>query len=159
MARDDTGIKAATLWAGREGGSARVLDVAAGYVRFVDQDDRVDVLHHYAFRERYLSPAETRQSVRQRFLDPATARRLGSQFAMSLANLASFHVFWSPTLKRMFARSLSVPLTECAAAARGRPALPADAVHVGTYADPASPDQFFEDLNDAIATDGCTGAL
>jgi hypothetical protein len=180
--RDAADITKGSLWPGHSGGSARVLAVSAGYVRFMDDAGAVHVEHHWRFRERFVSPAqvarETRlklaaqreaetikrrtmreqfRSIRERFLDSATVQRSRSQFSMSLANLANFHAFWSPTLKRMFARNATMHLSECARASRGRPALPPDAIHVGTYSHPVSTDAFFEDLNDVLATEGNSG--
>lgn len=134
MARGAADIALGALWRGHGGGTARVLGIDAGYVRFMKDDGAVEHLHQWLFRERYVAPYD--------------AKRCRSQFSMSLANLVSFHVFWSPMMKRMFARSSNVPPSDCAVAARGRPALPADAVFIATYAEPATPEQFFEDLND-----------
>jgi hypothetical protein len=141
--RDAADITVGAQWPGRRGGAARVLDVSAGYVRFVDEVGRVEIAHQWQFRQRYLQPYD--------------ARRLRSWFAMCAANLIEFHVFWSSALGRSFARTSTVAPEDCAAAARGRPALPPDAKHVGTYAQPVSPDAFFEDLNDVLATEGNSG--
>lgn len=122
---------------GCSGGAARVLAVSAGYVRFARSEGCIEILHHALFLQRYVPIFE--------------ARQVRSQFSMSLANLSNFHVFFSRCQRRIFARSAKVPIESCAGAARGRPALPADAVYVGTYSDPVSPDDFFSDLHDAIA--------
>jgi hypothetical protein len=132
--RDAADITLGALWRGRSGGTARVLGIDAGYVRYMKDDGAVELVHQWYFRDRYVAPYD--------------AKRCRSQFSMSLANLISFHAFWSPKLKRMFARSSNVDPSDCAAASRGRPALPADAIYIATYSEPATPEQFFEDLND-----------
>lgn len=70
---------------------------------------------------------------------------------MSLAVLATFHAFFSPSMQRMFARSTTRNPEQCYGPARGSPALPQDALYVNTYATPAQPSDFEEDLNDALA--------
>lgn len=143
-------ITRGSIWPARSGaGHARVLTVSSGYVRFARPDGTVEVLHHLRFRERFASPYDTRQ--------------FRSQFSMSLANLVSMHVFYSRAMNRVFMRSTSVPPPACAESARGRPALPADAVHVGTYSDKeiarrqwhrpglTAAEAFFQDLNDVVA--------
>lgn len=52
---------------------------------------------------------------------------------MSLCNVQAMHVFWSPALRRIYTRSTMRSIADCYRSGRGRPALPADAVHVGTY--------------------------
>ncbi len=139
MAEATADVTPGSIWLGRYGGHARVISVEGGYVRFAREDGHVDPLpmHRWRFRELYLEPYD--------------ARRCRSQFSMSVANLVSFHAFYSPTARRMYARSANVPPSSCAGASRGRPALPADAIFIGTYESPVSPAAFFEDLNDALA--------
>jgi hypothetical protein len=157
-ARDPGDIIVGSIWTGRTGGSARVLSVSAGYVRFVDASGEPDTRHQWEFRRRYMSPREARQAAREQHLPRDVIGRCRSQFSMSIANLVACHIFFSRTCSRIFARSSGVPLEECHKPARGRPALPPDAIHIGTYAEPASPDAFFEDLNDALASQGNSGS-
>lgn len=145
MARD-TGaadITVGALWLGRIDGSARVLTVTAGYVRFMDTDGEPQVMHQHQFR--------------RQFVQPYDARRLRSQFTMSLANLGSFHLFFSRSLGRIFARNPTLDLDDCRTASRGRPALPPDAEYVNTYTEPVRTDALFDDLNDVLATEGSSG--
>lgn len=135
--RNAADITRGSIWPARGAGHARVIAVAGGHVRFARESGAIEVLHHLRFREVYREPYD--------------ARQCRSQFSMSVANLVSFHAFWSPSLRRMFARSSTIRPSDCARASRGRPALPPDAVLVGTYVAPVSPDTFFADLNDVLA--------
>lgn len=129
-------IAPGSQWAGKDGTKVRVLSTTSTHVQF-DGPAGVRLLHHWHFREHYSSPYD--------------ARKVRSQFSMSLAVLATFHAFWSPGLRKMLARSDSRRPQECYRAARGSPALPPDAVYVNTYASPAHPSNFEEDLNDVLA--------
>jgi hypothetical protein len=139
-----------SIWPGRCGGHATVITSAAGYVEFERADGTRGRVYHEHFRADFISPYDS--------------RNLRSQFAMCVANLESFHAFWSPSAQRLLARSSVVPPEDCRGAARGRPALPEDARYVGTYcASDTQPtkrwkeraiklaDRFFEDLNDHLA--------
>jgi hypothetical protein len=143
-------IVAGSRWPSARGpGCATVRAVAAGYVDFTFNDGAVvahERLHHEQFRRLYIEPYDSR-SVR-------------SWFSMSLANLQACHVFWSRALRRGFARNISRAPDDSRAAARGSPAIPADAMYVGTYSSPFAPDAFLDDLNDTLATeaDGTTAA-
>jgi hypothetical protein len=106
-------------------------------------------------RHREPEPPMFAEHFRERFAPLIARARLRSQFSMSLANLDNCHVFFSPTLRKMFARSARVDPGEVFNSARGRPALPKDSLHIGTYADPVSPEAFFEDLHDELAAAGC----
>lgn len=117
--------------------AVRVISVCLGYVRYMD-GDVLGIEHHELFRSRFEQPYD--------------CRRVRSQFSMSLQNLLEFHAFWSRSTRKMFARSVRDP-QDAYHAARGRPALPNDALLVGTYAHPATPDDFLQDLNDLIACD------
>lgn len=125
-------------------GHAIVRDAAAGWIEFTYSDGtrvlELERMHHTEFRKRFVAPYDS--------------RALRSQFSMCLANLQSFHAFFGRRARRIFARSVSRPPEESRAAARGSPAVPPDAVFVGTYYNPFAPDRFLDDLNDALATDG-----
>jgi len=136
-------IARGSTWIAREGeGSALVVRVCAGWVFFADASGAMSEMYYAQFRAR--------------FSEPYDAQQCRSQFSMSLANLANFHAFWSPSQRRMPARSATAAPDEMRGAARGRPALPDDAQYLGTYAidedKPRGPvDAFLEDLNDLIA--------
>lgn len=135
--RDCCDIVPGSVWS-RGDSSAYVLGVAEGYVRY-ETGGEPELLHHSQFRALFSSPYD--------------ARKVRSQFSMSLANLVTFHAFWSPSANRMFARSVSRgDPTKAYAPARGSPALPIDAIFVRTYDDRATPNDFFEDLNDVLAS-------
>lgn len=135
-------------WVSAHGtGYAIVISAAAGYVAilFTDGGEIVqERMHHNVFRERFVAPYDSRE--------------VRSKFSMYLANLAEFHAFWSAASKRLLARSSTRSPKDAFAPARGSPALPKDAIHVGTYAQPFSPDAFLADLNDAIAGSSTSAA-
>lgn len=116
---------------------ALVRGSAEGYVDFTAAGVR-QRMHHEQFRREYLEPYASRQ--------------VRSQFAMCIANLQAFHAFWSTEARRIFARSIGRPPNESRVAARGSPAVPAEAIYIGTYSDPFTPEAFLADLNDALAT-------
>lgn len=63
-------------------------------------------------------------------------RSLSSKIATALIVLQCVHGFWSPSLRRFFARSpISIRnrIEEYYTAARGRPALPRDAEYLGYF--------------------------
>lgn len=128
-------IHPGSTWVG-EDGFACVRNVDAGYVRYTI-DGVACTIHHDQFRRQFQSPYD--------------ARRVRSQFSMSLAVLAVFHAFWCSASQRFFARSVTRAPNACYSAARGSPAVPQGAVFVGTYSPPATPDVFLEDLNDVLA--------
>lgn len=82
---------------------------------------------------------------------PYDARRLRSQFTMTVANLSSFHAFFDAAAKRLYARTAKLPAHESRSPSRGRPPVPSNALYVGTYCEPVTADLFFDDLNDALA--------
>lgn len=129
-------------WPSRRGiGVAEVTEVGANRVTFTFIDGaRVTRgwLHHLEFREQYEQPYDSR-AVR-------------SKFSMYLANLPSFHAFWSRTARNLFARSTTRSPADSFSPARGSPALPPDAIYVGTYAQPFPTDAFLADLHDALAS-------
>jgi hypothetical protein len=140
------GILPGSTWIGRDGpGYARVLEAVSGHVRFIDHAGAMRTVHHLQFRDLFEAPYE--------------ARAVRSQFSMSIANLVSFHAFWSLALKRLLARSSNRSIEDSRKAARGSPALPPDAFHVGTYAQPITADAFFTDLNDALAIRAAASAV
>ena len=141
MARDrhTCDIVLGSTWNAADGARARVIDADAGYVRFQHQDGRVEVTHHLRFRER--------------FAPPYNARKVRSQFSMSLDNLESFHAFWVPAERRLTVRSARRSPEDAYKPSRGRGgAVPKEAIYVNTYSNPVSPDAFFGDLHDAIAS-------
>lgn len=154
-------IAPGSTWNARAGdGCAIVIRIVGAYVEFEDEAGRLHMgpgaMYHAHFRERYVEPYD--------------AQQCRSQFSMSLANLANFHAFWSPSQRRMYARSATGDPAEVRGAARGRPALPADAEYIGTYAvdereDGTQPrrmgpcEAFLEDLNDLLASIGRTPAI
>lgn len=119
-----------------ESSAVRVVSVCSGYVRYMD-GQVLGMCHHDLFRREFSRPYD--------------ARHIRSWFAMCLNNLAEFHAYYSPSRQRTFARSVTRQPEEAYAASRGSPALPADAVYVRTYADPATPNDFIQDLNDVLA--------
>jgi hypothetical protein len=153
MARDRhaADIPHGSAWCDPQGVCVIVRSVSGGLITFTDEDGAVDMLHVNRFRDRYTDA-------------PYDAKRVRSQFSMSVANLESFHAFWSDSAKKMYARGAAEPPERVRTAARGRPALPLDAEYVGTYSGRVvvppwwnrqrllkSVDAFFEDLNDLIA--------
>jgi hypothetical protein len=117
------------------GTCVQVLSTAGGYVRAWDGAEARHV-HHAKFR------AEFRQAYDR--------NAFRSQFSMSLCNLEEFHAFFSPSVRRFFARAVNRSPEECFAARRGSAALPADAVFVATYAKSFSPSDFLNDIDDVI---------
>lgn len=73
---------------------------------------------------------------------------LRSKVSMSLCNLEHFHAFWSGSRRTIFCRS--VARSDPFAPARGAPALPSDAVQIGTYAMPCSSALILQDLLDLL---------
>lgn len=152
MARDrvSADITRGSIWRRADGSAAVVRSIAAGHVCITGSTGEIEVLHVNEFRATFTE-------------SPYDARQVRSQFSMSVANLESFHAFWSMKEKRMYARSSACAPEDVRGAARGRPALPDDAIYVGTYsgsviAQPRwgrrvmkSVEAFFDDLNDAIA--------
>jgi len=67
-------------------------------------------------------------------LTRAEILRWRSWVAMSLCQLQHCNILWSPSRRRLLARSAHHSLKECFKSAKGRPALPPDAVLVGNYA-------------------------
>lgn len=121
MARDRLAADVApgSVWLTADASSsARVISTGSGYVRF-EADGDVEIIHVHRFRERYVEPYD--------------ARRVRSQFAMSMANLENFHVFWSESQRKMYARTAKIAVQDCYKSARGRPALPPDAEWLETY--------------------------
>jgi hypothetical protein len=139
------GILVGSTWLGHAGGYARVLGTDCGCVDFMDQGGEIRREHHLQFRARFDAPYD--------------ASAVRSQFTMSIANLISLHAFWSPSLKRLLARSSNRSIEDSRKAARGSPALPPDAFHVGTYAQPVDANAFFTDLNDALAIRAAASAV
>ena len=74
-----------------------------------------------------------------------------SQIAMSLCNIGTLNLFWSPTTRRVYARSTSRSIAQCFFPGVGRPALPTDAVHVGLYEYGIPVALVMDDLDDVIA--------
>lgn len=72
---------------------------------------------------------------------------------MTLANLGIFVAFWSPSRRRFYARTRTTckiaDLSDLFRPARGKAALPADAVYVGCYAGPFSSETLLEDVEQA----------
>lgn len=128
-----------SMWSAREGvGTALVITVNLGFVVYEDETGRARTTLASRFRDRFEPP-----------YDP---REWRPRFCMSLANLLSFHAFWSERERRMYARTASKSIDDCYQPSRGRGgAVPRDAFYVGTYAIPASSDDFLEDLNDKLA--------
>lgn len=60
-------------------------------------------------------------------------QRIGSQISCSLCNLQHVHFFWSPGTRRLYARTVGLEIDAYHRAGRGRPGVPLDAWHVGTY--------------------------
>lgn len=118
---------------------AHVVIVSAGnkYVEFMREGGKLEVWYDVHFRARFAH-----------IYDRAAIR---AQFQMSLANLDSFHAFWCPQAKRLFARSTARAPEASYAAARGSPPLPQSAIHVGTYSNPFPADAFLGDLDAVIA--------
>ena len=113
----------------------QVLSTAGGYVRIWDGAIARHV-HHAQFRGEFRQ-AYDRNAFR-------------SQFSMSLCNLEEFHAFFSPSVRRFFARCVSRPPEEAFKATRGATALPADSLFVGTYARSFSASDFLEDIDDVV---------
>lgn len=141
-------ITRGSIWRASDGSHARVMSVCAGYVSFARRGV-IDRMHHHVFRNEFERPYD--------------ARRLRSQFSMTLNNLVSFHAFWGLTSRRLYARASNVRPEDCRTASRGRPALPADAVYVGQYSDAVimprqwhgpqltAYEKFLQDLHDVLA--------
>lgn len=72
-------------------------------------------------------------------------RRLKRQFSMTLVNREHVEIYWTPSGKRIIARTV-------AAADKGlrRRVLPDDAHLVGTYAHPFNVNDFLGDLDDLL---------
>jgi hypothetical protein len=147
--RSAADIGLGSIWCRGDGTCAIVRSVNARHVTFTDHVGAIDTFHVNRFREVFVE-------------SPYDARDVRSQFSMSVANLDSFHAFWSPSQKRMFARSAACRPEDVRTAARGRPPLPPDAEFIGTYAGKivvhqgwkqrvmCSVDAFFDDLNDRL---------
>lgn len=122
----------------------QVLSTAGGYVRYWD-GSAARHMHHLKFRAAFRQ-AYDRDAFRK-------------QFSMSLCNLEEFHAFFSPSVRRFFARRVSRTPEESFAATRGAAALPGDAIFVGTYAKSFSPSDFLNDIDDLLEILQGTGAL
>jgi hypothetical protein len=85
-------------------------------------------------------------------LSIAERSRIRSQIGMSLCNIGVMHLFWGPTARRIYARSIRRSIEDCYFCSRGRPKLPRDAVHVGDYEFGISAADVLEDLDYVIAT-------
>jgi hypothetical protein len=116
------------------GRRVQVLSTGGGHVRYWD-GCAAEILHHSQFRTRF-KPVYDRNAMR-------------SQFSMSLCNLEEFHAFFSPSVRRFFARCVSRSPEQSFAPSRGASALPKDSIFVGTYAKAFSPADFLDDI-DAI---------
>jgi hypothetical protein len=125
-------------------GCAHVLSSAAGYVGFLFTDGAVQAeerLHHDEFRRLYVAPYD--------------ARAVRSWFSVCVANLQSFHVFWLPAARKLYARSTRRSVQDAFKPSRGRGgAVPQGAAYIGTYADPCTTEAFLGDLHDALADVG-----
>ncbi len=117
------------------GACVQVLATGGGYVRFWN-GRCAELLHHVLFRARFRQ-AYDRHAFR-------------SQFSMSLCNLEEFHAFFSPSVRRFFARAVNRSPEDSYSARRGSAALPSDALFVGTYAESFSPSDFLNDIDDVI---------
>jgi hypothetical protein len=84
--------------------------------------------------------------MRWRACSTPEARLLKSRFSMTLANLEHAHVFIVPADLRILARSADRDVEAARIPRRGSPAIPADALYVGTYAHPFPADLFLADL-------------
>lgn len=124
------------IWTDLHDPIERVVIVAAGnhYVEFMAAGGVVAIWYDAHFRARY-APVCDRTAIR-------------AQFAMSLANLDSFHAFWCPVVRRMFARSTSRSVDDAYRPGRGRGgAVPRSALYIGTYSNPCPPEDFLGDLD------------
>lgn len=117
------------------GECVQVLSTAGGYVRIWD-GKAARHMHHLQFRAAFRQ-AYDRNAFR-------------SQFSMSLCNLEEFHAFFSPSVRRFFARCVNRTPEKAFAATRGAAALPKDSIFVGTYAESFSPSDFLNDIDDLV---------
>jgi hypothetical protein len=128
-----------SIWSRRTGeGRATIIRTAAGYVMFELANGERGQAFHAHFRIDYVAPYDSRE--------------VRSQFSVCTANLSHFHAYWSAAARRLFARSANRPIDDARSPARGSPAVPPEAVHVGTYSDPFTTDAFLADLNDTLAS-------
>ena len=75
-----------------------------------------------------------------------------SRISTALCNLDEFHAFFSPSLRRFFARCVTRSPAEAFGSVRGAAALPMDAVFIGTYSHGSvRARDVVEDLEDVIA--------
>ena len=85
-------------------------------------------------------------------LTPNERSVIRSRFAMSLANLQVIKVFFSPSHRKICARSHPQWTEEQAfSSGQGRRPLPNDVVFVGVYSSPFPSPVFVEDLNELVA--------
>jgi hypothetical protein len=78
-------------------------------------------------------------------LDLVERRRLKRQFSMTLANKGHVEIYWTPSGKRIIARTVAA-----ADVGSRRTALPDDVHLVGTYAHPFNVNDFLGDLDDLL---------
>ena len=120
-----------SMWTERASGRTFIIrEAAQGFVLFADERGS-------------LQPLTAEREFRARFECVYDRAALRSQFQMSLANLGVFRVLWSPSKRRIYARSES---------ATRQFSVPDDAQEVGIYS--ASSDltvkDFFLDLHGCI---------
>lgn len=125
-----------SIWENVAGEQVRVMNTAAGYVRFEPLGAEPVTVHCLDFRATF-----------RPFYD---RHGFASQFSMSLANLSEFHAFFSPTARRFYARSACRHVDSAFASSRGSPAIPKDSIHVGTYAHPCPTINFLNDLDELL---------
>lgn len=95
------------------------------------------------------------QTIRLPVPAPYDARKVRSQFSMSLANLSQMHVFWRKAEQRISVRSTRRSIEDAYKPSRGRGgALPKEAIYVGTYTEPFPASAFITDLDDLLASLG-----
>lgn len=84
-------------------------------------------------------------------LTPPERELFRSRFAMALANLHCIEVYFSPGIRKIFARSHPAQEESLFITTHGRRAMPIDVVRVGVYVAPFCSGDFLGDLDDTIA--------
>ena len=83
-------------------------------------------------------------------MTPEEREQIRVRFAVSLTNLRHVAIYWSPTGKKIYARSVPHEEWEIFSSSHGRRPLPRDSVRVGFYASPFNSSTFLGDLDELI---------
>jgi hypothetical protein len=131
-----------STWLDSAGRRALVLGAVRGWVSFVFMDEprprRVRNLQQFLFTAAFTPEDAWKSTVR-------------SRFSMSLVNLSQLHAYFCAATRKFFARSTNRSPEQARAPTRGSPAVPVDAIYIGTYSHPLRAEEFLGDLDDVLA--------